>query len=155
MPELLVTMIVSGVVFMAVMEGFGLFRRYAEGVAGTISENMELYDGYYLLGELVAGADSLVCRYGRADAYSSGVYAASIWVADSALVVRKGQVSDTLFRHASVEWTELDDDGHADSLTVNIARRDEVLVFGFRVNAPVGDLLRESVEETEKNYLYE
>ena len=104
--EMLVMMIVSGVVLLAVTEGFALFRGYTANLAGRIEENSSFYDGYYRLGELAAGADSITGENGAATLWRGGVKT-ELALHDSMLVAFYGAVSDTLMH--GVERLAVDD----------------------------------------------
>lgn len=85
LPELLVTMIIAGILFLSVMEGFGLFRRYTSVVNDRISASMDLYNSYYSLADLITTADSVIYRGEKINVYSRDGRTASLYEVDSCI----------------------------------------------------------------------
>ena len=72
MVELLVVMIVSGILFLSVMEGLSLFRNYALSTSGRIAGMGRFYGNFYRLRELVEESDSVVIMDDAAQIYRAG-----------------------------------------------------------------------------------
>ena len=58
--EILILMILSGVVFLSVMDGLGLLRRFLDRTAQRIAERTEQYAGYFRTVDLAGDSDSLI-----------------------------------------------------------------------------------------------
>ncbi len=105
--EMSVVMIVAGIVLLIVMEGFALFRRYTGDLVGRITENSRFYDGYYRLGELATGADSITGDDGKAVCWQGGV-PTELVLCDSQIIARYGDLRDTLMHGAGALRVEED-----------------------------------------------
>ena len=98
--EILILMILSGVVFLSVMDGLGLLRRFLDRTAQRIAERTEQYAGYFRTVDLAGDSDSLISEGERTLAlYRKGGIHARLSLADSALIVRQDERSDTLLRN--------------------------------------------------------
>lgn len=155
MPELLVTMIIAGILFLSVMDGFRLFYRYTSRVSDRISGNMDFYDSYYSLGELITAADSMVYNGENVGVYSDGMQTASLYEADSSIMMEVGERCDTILPKASFIFSEHIGYGLVDSLAISAMHNGESVRFSFMVNTPVEVRLSESAEEQESSYGYE
>lgn len=146
--ETLVMMLVTGIVFLAVMDGLTLFTRLQARRAAALLENGRRRDGYFRLESLTSGADSI--RSGREglDIFHSGRHSVLV-LCDSALVYHAGEFRDTLL--AGVAGLKLSGD---DSDTLEIALG-EGFVVRFPVELPPREQYRRSLEEIEEGYDYE
>ncbi|MCL2562128.1 MAG: hypothetical protein FWE10_07430 [Rikenellaceae bacterium] len=158
--EVLVMMIVAGVVFLAVMDGFGLLRRHAMKVAGRITENSSFYEGYYRLEELVANADSITRNDSGAIFWRGGAQAAGVALIDSMLIARYAAVSDTLMRR--VEMLRLASrvgggnvHGRVDTLAVVVRTGAGNLTVAFPATPPVQVVAAQNIAQREEEYIYE
>lgn len=71
--EVLILMILSGIVFLSVMEGFGLLRRFLDRTSQRIAERTEQYAGYFHTADLAGDSDSLLAENeGRLALYRRG-----------------------------------------------------------------------------------
>lgn len=161
MPELLVFMIVSGVVFLMVAEGFLLFRRYGDARAAKLVQGSEFYGGYHRLATLAHAADSVAAGYdysGRIELYSMELLSGTLNLADSLLVLTRGEMKDTLLRRvAALEITRNDSGGAAaDTLAVSLETgRGDPLRIGFAITPRKENSLLPDLEEQETKYAYE
>jgi hypothetical protein len=161
--ETLVMMIVAGVVFLAVMEGLGLFNRYMGMKTTEIMTNMRLYEGYYLLRHLTASADS-VSMEGTPDRgmcirlFREDVLVADLSeTADSALIARRGTRLDTLMSSVSgLGLSETSQSAGVDTIKLSISTSDgNRLALGFPVvPAAIRPSLKD-LREQERQYAYE
>lgn len=158
MPELLVYMVIAGIIFLMVMEGFGLFRRYAENRADRIVSNMEFYDGYHRLASVCHAADSIASDdYGRIGLFSAGDPGSEIYVERQCLIITRTGRTDTLFTGISglSHIAKVPNTPGADSLAVVFSGRDAPLRISFSVIRRPEKEAQEQIEETEKEYNYE
>ena len=145
--EVLVVMIVAGVVFLSVMDGFGLLRRHTMRVAERITGNSRFYEGYCRLEELATGSDSV--REGRGGCvvfWRGGEATAMMTLKDSMLVCEYRQLTDTLMYN--VESIQ--------------AARDTILVafsagpaISFAAAPSVQTTVVRKISEYEKQYEYD
>ena len=115
------------------MDGFGLLNRFLDRTSQRISEQTEQYAGYFRTVDLAGDSDSLISEGERTLAlYRKGGIHARLSLADSALIVRQDERSDTLLR----------------------SEQDSVLSIGFLPRRPPDPLL-EKLSEQEAKYRYE
>lgn len=159
--EVLILMILSGIVFLSVMDGLGLLRRFLDRTSQRIAGHTEQYAGYFRTADLAGQSDSLLAEDARSVAlYRRGAVHARIALTDSALVVRQGEQgegADTLLRGVIRLRTvpQSEPGRRADTLIVELrTERDSVLSIGF---APrhLPDPLLEKLAEAERKYRYE
>ena len=147
--EVLILMILSGVVFLSVMDGFGLLNRFLDRTSQRISEQTEQYAGYFRTVDLAGDSDSLISEGERTLAlYRKGGIHARLSLADSALIVRQDERSDTLLRNV-VRGARID------TMIVELrTEQDSVLSIGFVSRRPPDPLL-EKLSGLEAKYRYE
>lgn len=156
--EVLILMILSGVVFLSVMDGFGLLNRFLDRTSQRISEQTEQYAGYFRTADLAGDSDSLISEGERTLAlYRKGGIHARLSLADSALIVRQDERSDTLLRNVVRLRTvpEPVPGARIDTMIVELrTEQDSVLSIGFVSRRPPDPLL-EKLSEQEARYKYE
>lgn len=159
--EVLILMIVSGIVFLSVMDGIGLLHRFLNRTSLRITERTEQYAGYFRTADLTGLSDSLLAEDGRSVAlYRRGVVHARIALSDSALVVlqtERGERADTLLRGVVRLRTvpESQQGGRIDTLIVELLmQRDSALRIGFATRRRPDPLL-EKLAEAEARYRYD
>lgn len=156
--EVLILMILSGVVFLSVMDGFGLLNRFLDRTSQRISEQTEQYAGYFRTVDLAGDSDSLISEGERTLAlYRKGGIHARLSLADSALIVRQDERSDTLWRNVvrlrTVPESVLG--ARIDTMIVELrTEQDSVLSIGFVSRRPPDPLLKK-LSEQEAKYRYE
>ena len=154
----LILMILSGIVFLSVMEGFGLLRRFLDRTSQRIAERTEQYAGYFHTADLAGDSDSLISEGERTLAlYRKGGIHARLSLADSALIVRQDERSDTLWRNVvrlrTVPESVLG--ARIDTMIVELrTEQDSVLSIGFVSRRPPDPLLKK-LSEQEAKYRYE
>lgn len=102
--EILVVMILAGIVFLSVFDGFSLFQRLLLRIQGRLDHSIERIDSYYRLESLFSGSDSIRGDAKQLDLYRRGAIRERIRIDDSLLVVtRPGNEMppDTLLRGVS------------------------------------------------------
>ena len=150
--EVLILMILSGIVFLSVMDGLGLLRRFLDGTSQRIAGHTEQYAGYFRTVDLTGDSDSLLAENEWSVAlYRRGGIHARLSLADSALIVRQDERSDTLLRTAP----DTGPGGRIDTLLVKLrTERDSLLEVGF-ASRHLPDLRLERLDEQEEQYRYE
>ena len=153
-----VLMILSGVVFLSVMDGLGLLSRFLDRTSQRIAERTEQYAGYFRTVDLAGDSDSLISEGERTLAlYRKGGIHARLSLADSALIVRQDERSDTLLRNVVRLRTvpEPVPGARIDTMIVELrTEQDSVLSIGFVSRRPPDPLL-EKLSEQEAKYRYE
>ena len=156
--EVLILMILSGVVFLSVMDGLGLLSRFLDRTSQRIAERTEQYAGYFRTVDLAGDSDSLISESERTLAiYRKGGIHARLSLADSALIVRQDERSDTLLRYVVRLRTvpEPAPGARIDTMIVELrTEQDSVLNIGFVSRRPPDPLL-EKLSEQEARYKYE
>jgi len=167
MVELLVVMILAGIVFLSVMDGLGIFRRYAAKMADRIEKAGRFYGDFMRLDGLLSDCDSAlsVNWNGMVEIYRGGVRCASLARADSTLLVFINAQPDTLLRgvtamDCSMVKSKKSKDETApvriDTLSVAFITAERLTA---RVSFPTTRLpveeKRERIEEKEKQHKYE
>ena len=158
--EILILMILSGVVFLSVMDGLGLLRRFLDRTAQRIAERTEQYAGYFRTADLAGDSDSLLAENeGRLALYRRGTVHARIVLSDSALVVYReehGERPDTLLWGVAGLRTvpEPAPGARVDTLIVELySEQDSILRIGF-ASRHLPDPLFERLSEQEAKYRY-
>ena len=163
--EMLVVMIVSGIVFLAAMDGLVLFGRYTTRKTAEITRNMQLWEGYGLLQHLAASSDSVAWQDGdaghldfavpdsrirlfRADSLVAEIFATD----DSVLIARRASRTDTLMTGAF----DLTAAATADSLRFRARTPDgRAIHVSFPVIPAANRLSIKHLQEQESKYAYE
>jgi len=100
--EVMVVMIITGVVFIAVMDGFRLFGRFAAIAENNINSDLEIYNNSLRLERLTEMCDTI---YSNKDSLviieQSDSLAFLILDPASLIALNEGNKTDTLFSHAS------------------------------------------------------
>lgn len=153
--EVLILMILSGIVFLSVMDGLGLLRRFLDRTAQRIAGHTEQYAGYFRTVDLAGDSDSLVLESeGTLALYRRGGVHARLSLADSALIVRQDERSDTLLRNVARLRTASGPDRRIDTMIVELRTdQDSVLSIGFVSRRPP-DALFDKLSEQEAKYRY-
>lgn len=144
--ETLVVMVLSGVVFLSIMEGASLLNRYARMRTNEITANMRLHEGYRTLQHLISQTDSASMEPAYITLFRDGSPLSSLALTDSLLVARTGIVSDTLLFGVS----EL----HLGEDTLRVVVVGE-LVLRFPFRPLVSRRIVNSLQQQEKLYEYE
>ena len=155
--EVLILMILSGIVFLSVMDGLGLLRRFLDRTSQRITGHTEQYAGYFRTVDLAGDSDSLVSEgEGTLALYRKGGIHARLLLVDSALIVRQDERSDTLLRNVVRLRTvpEPAPGARVDTLIVELySEQDSILRIGF-ASRHLPDPLFERLSEQEAKYRY-
>lgn len=147
--ETLVTMLVTGIVFLAATEGLELVSRQQIRRAEALRTATARREGCQRIATLLLTSDSLTEEYGRLRVFRAGM-ASTLALHDSMLLFTRGAFVDTLLE--GVEHLRLAV-GEAEADTLEIA------VGGRRLGFPILKSARLSYEtaiaEIEKEYGYE
>lgn len=156
--EVLILMILSGIVFLSVMDGLGLLRRFLDRTSQRIAGHTEQYAGYFRTADLAGQSDSLLAEDARSVAlYRRGAVHARIALTDSALIVRQGERTDTLLRGVVRLRTvpQSEPGRRADTMIVELrTEQDSVLRIGFAPCRRLDPLL-EKLAGAEAKYRYD
>lgn len=155
LPELLVVMIISGILFIAVIDVLSLVRRYFSATAAKLGANYDFYNGFYLLEDMVANADS-VSRSGETlELFSSGGNKKVLRLTlDSELLLLHDGMADTLLR--DIAAISASAGGHrTDSVAIVMMAENGQVRVAFPINRPQESVRQESFSATEKDYGYE
>ena len=156
--EVLILMILGGTVFLSVMDGFGLLRRFLDRTSLQIAGRTEQYAGYFRTADLAGMSDSLLAEDNGALAlYRGGEIYGRIERIDSALIVHQGERTDTLLRKVAGLRTipEIPRDRPVDTLVVELrTAQDSLRCIGFAPRHRSDPLLRK-LSEAEGKYRYD
>lgn len=94
LPELMVVTIIGGMIFCLLFDGVDLVRRFS-GHLGIV-EQISVYEDFNKLNVLVSNCDSLCGNVPEIGLYRAGDSFAELRLADSLLILRFLQQSDTL-----------------------------------------------------------
>ncbi len=96
--ELLVVMIITGVIFIVVTDGFRLFGRFTATSAVTMNRSIEMLNNYSRLEALTTGCDTLYAIGDSVIEIKKGEEFSRLGLTTGAgLVLRAGERADTLF----------------------------------------------------------
>lgn len=156
LPEILVIMIVAAIVFMSVMDGFGLFKKYTHEVADRLSGNMKFYDRYYRLENIITTADSLTGNDNRVLCWKNGSNWVNLSFNDSTVTAGYGSVVDTLIINADQMEVHYKDNKNTllDSLIITVSVDASKLGIAFSINTPAQIMAAQTITDKEKEYEY-
>ncbi len=98
--ELLILMIITGIIFIGVFEGFMLFDRMRRNITGRIVENMSLIGNYEALGHMFSVSDSIRRDSDTLRLFRYGGIWRNILIGDSLLLCsEKSGAGDTLMKN--------------------------------------------------------
>lgn len=157
--ELLIYMIIAGIIFLSVMEGFSLMVRYSAARTEKIVSGSEYYNGYHRLTGLAMAADSISAgEYDDIVLFLRGVPSAGLSVADSLLIAEKSGLRDTLLRNVARMRIIASDNVRniSDTLCIEVSPPgSERLRIGFGITPPREKSAERDILENEKDYNYE
>ncbi|MBQ4279829.1 MAG: hypothetical protein IJC16_07750 [Rikenellaceae bacterium] len=154
--ELLVLMIVAGVVFLAVMDGLGVARRYFDRVADRIGSGQAQYEGYCRIESLAGRADSMTREADAVALWIPGEDPIRLTICDSALIVVTGNLRDTLLH--PVAWPAYDEASgtvRIDTLAFVLREKDRTLTLRMATPQRPNERQRALLTEQENEYRYE
>lgn len=151
-------MIVSGIVFLAVMDGMALFGRYAGRKTDEITANMRLWEGYGLMRHLAAVSDSVSGWDGSIELFRRDSLAAEIFATpDSMLIARRTTRTDTLMEGISeLRVAGTDARTGVDSICMRVRTPDGgSIAISFPITPSTSRLAVWRLGQREKQYAYE
>lgn len=166
MPELLMVMVISGIIFIAVLDGLGLFQRYASDTSARISDNSRFYENFHRLDGLISEADSVLSLDEMVITYRLGRQQAVLLKVDSLLLVITNlndafappDKSDTLLTRV-VKFYGVPNRIHKarlDTVKLILATgNNDNIAVAFPAVKIFNDAAIKKIEELEKEYLYE
>ena len=156
--EVLVFMIVAGIVFLIIFEGFTLFSKYSSSKYDNIYQRSSFYNAYDNLRTLTSNADSIrLNQDGEIILYSRNDIPIVLQHKDSLLIINHAGTTDTLIRN--VGYIELTGTrralGNCDSLMVYVnTYANPPVILKFPVRKNINEILIESFEKKESAYEY-
>ncbi|MDR2653239.1 MAG: prepilin-type N-terminal cleavage/methylation domain-containing protein [Prevotellaceae bacterium] len=156
--ELLVVMIIAGIIMLSIMEGFALIHRITFDKQTQITENMDIYDAYYHLENVISNSDSVATDdNGNLTFYNDSNYHSAIYKDNSCLIMNFAGISDTVLKNISE--LRLIPKGLPyipDTVAIDIAYQDTSTVcWKFTIPVSVEKIFELTMEEKEKDYIYE
>jgi len=150
-------MIITGIVFVSVMDGMTLFGRYARLKTEQVADNMRLVDGYRHLRDLTAFSDSVSAESGDIRLFRKGASIAVLSESGTLLIAERNGMMDTLMTDvSSLTLIERDRRTAADTITLTVGKQgDATLDMSFAITTPMNELVVRQLEEREKPHLYE
>ncbi|MDR2293309.1 MAG: type II secretion system GspH family protein [Prevotellaceae bacterium] len=155
--ELLVVLIIAGIIMLSIMEGFGLVRRITLDKQTQIAENMDIYDAYYHLENIINNSDSVVAdNNGNLTFYADSDYRSLMYRENSFLLINFAGINDTVLKNISdLRLIKNDLSYISDTVSIDITYRDTANVcWKFTVPASDKKIFDLTMEEKEKNYIY-
>lgn len=95
--ELLLTMIISGVIFLLIFDGVAIIKEFSHSVRKTLMANQTLLYSHRFIEYLVENADSVIEREDRLIFYRGGISRHSITIEDTFFLLESNGITDTLF----------------------------------------------------------
>lgn len=151
-------MIVAGVVFMMIMEGFGLFSRYADRKVANIVAGSQTYEGYHRLALMIHNADSAAMIFDdRLLLFAEDKLTADMTVRDSLLIIFRNDGQDTILTNVgSVQLLNSGPSAAPDTVKLMLSvSGDEQLTLAFPIYKPVTRTAVKQSEDNERDYKYE
>jgi nitrogen-specific signal transduction histidine kinase len=144
-------MIVSGVILLAVLEGFLLLNNYNKKRAEKIITTAEFYDNYCRLIAIIDEADSIEGDVIQIELFNDGKQCYEMRVnQDSFLIVSRNFISDTLFRRI-IKLANMKDALLLEMLNNN----DSLLQLKLAIVSDKHKVIQQTIENREKEYEYE
>lgn len=121
MIELLLTMIISGIIFLLVFDGVEIIKKFSFSVNKRIMVNQTTLYSHQFMEHLMENADSVIERDHKLLFYREGVVSESVTIGHSSFILESRGVTDTLFAgYIDYRITSLlDNENHIDSLFIN------------------------------------
>ncbi len=157
--ELLVFMIIAGILFLMITEGFSMIKRYSYRKSERIIAGSTAYGNYHRFAGIILSADSLASvGTDRFELYTQGDFFFEISFIDSLCVVSNMNTRDTMFKQVS-NWEGIirRHPYQADTLAITIAGNNHYHSsrLGFVINPSKVRIASELAVEKEKQYYYE
>jgi len=95
--ELLLTMIISGIIFLLVFDGVEIIKKFSYTVNKRIASTQTVLYSHQLMEHLMENADSVMESSSKLLFYREGIVSDSITIGDSFFILESRGVTDTLF----------------------------------------------------------
>ncbi|MDR1501465.1 MAG: hypothetical protein LBT43_03300 [Prevotella sp.] len=95
--ELLLTMIISGIIFLLVFDGVDIIKRFSYIVNNRISANQRMLYSHQFMEHLVENADSITRRGNKFLFYRESIVSDSVTIGDTFFILESSGMTDTLF----------------------------------------------------------
>ena len=119
--ELLLTMIISGIIFLLVFDGVDIIKRFSRIVNNRVSANQAVLYSHQFMEHLMENADSITRKGDKLLFYRKSIVSDSITIGDTYFILESQGTNDTLFigyinyRTSSM----MNHAGHIDSLFIS------------------------------------
>ncbi len=150
--ETVIVMVVMGIIFLAIMNGLGLFMRLQTGRVEEMYKAGRLREGIMRLGTAAVAVDSVMDFGHEIFMYRSGCETALI-LADSVLTYCNGSFVDTLLREVAGLYVSEDDD--RERLCAELCADGRMLTLSFAVEYSDEIVYDQMIERIERGYGYE
>lgn len=119
--ELLLTMIISGIIFLLVFDGVDIIKRFSNIMSRRIYANQTLLFSHQFMEHLMEHSDSVIARNNTLLFYKGGIAPDSVTIGESSFILKTWGATDTLFTGyiAYRVSTSVKDTSHIDSLFIN------------------------------------
>jgi prepilin-type N-terminal cleavage/methylation domain-containing protein len=155
--ELLVVMIIAGIIMLSIMEGFNLVYRITFNKQTQIVENMDIYDAYYHLENIINNSDSVIAGYNdNLTFYTDNGYHSSMYKENNFLIISFAGINDTVLKNISeLKLIETGLNYIPDTVAINIAYKDTATAsWKFTVPVSGEKIFNQTMDENEKDHIY-
>ncbi|MDR1347622.1 MAG: type II secretion system GspH family protein [Prevotellaceae bacterium] len=156
--ELLVVMLIAGIIISGIMEGFSLVHRIILDRQAKITENMDVYDAYHHLENVITNSDSVaVDENNNLNFYRESDYQSSLYRENSFLTVKLANITDTVLKNvSSLKLIKSELPYISDTVAIDITYRDTSnTCWKFIIPVAVEKTFAHIMEEKEENCIYE
>ncbi len=152
--ETLVMMIVAGVIFIAIMDGWIIFGRLQIEKIESITQNSKLYESYHRIESLIALADSVSSEsQGDISIYTSGRLS-KFYLEDSTLLFARDELYDTLLSHVAKLELLTFEYSAPDSVLIKVIYNATPLEMRFSIKESAYKSYQQTISEIENRYDY-
>lgn len=95
--ELLLTMIISGIIFLLVLDGADIIKRFGHMVNNRVAVTQTSLYSHQFMEYLVENADSIIRKDDKLLFYRENMISDSVTILDSGFVLNSRRLTDTLF----------------------------------------------------------
>ncbi|MDR1199873.1 MAG: type II secretion system GspH family protein [Prevotellaceae bacterium] len=156
--ELLVVMLIAGIIMLGIMEGFRLVHRIVLDKQTRLTENMDVYDAYYHLENVITNSDSVaVDENNNFIFYMESDCRSSLYRENSFLMVKLVNITDTVLKNvSSLKLIKSELPYISDTVAIDITYRDtSSTCWKFIIPVAVEKTFAQTMEEKEEDSRYE
>lgn len=125
MAEVLVAMIIAGIILLCVMDGFGLFIRYAGRLEKEIFKGIEIYTNHYRFDLLIESCDTLYSQSDGTILIVQDEKQSALILNDSILTLETNEKKDTIFSDVEALTLKMGVDYTVDTVVVVLVGKDD------------------------------